>query len=249
MSSLLIREVEGRVLILTIANEEKRNALNSELCHALVDTIFDANENPNIGSIVLTGRGVMFSSGMDLFEAASPNGAALTNVHGKLFNMKRALRKPLISAVQGPAYGGALGLIANSHYVVCGDHARFKASEIKVGLWPYVIYPSLIAAIGESWTTALATTARELDPEEALRIGLVHEVSPMAGLMQSVMTTAHDLGDFNPEAMQRGLAYVCEVSRLPTRDEQIQLALKRRSEALQTPEFQNSVDRLRKAKV
>jgi methylglutaconyl-CoA hydratase len=88
------------------------------------------------------------------------------------------LSKPTIARVQGPAYGGGVGLIAACDIAVGTYDAVFSLSEVKLGIVPAVISPYVIAAIGERYSRRYMLTAERFSAAEAYRIGLLHEVVP-----------------------------------------------------------------------
>ena len=70
------------------------------------------------------------------------------NAHEKLFSLSRESLKPIVMAVDGAALGGGLGLVAQGHCVFASEAAAFGLPEIGVGLWPFLVYRSLVDAIG-----------------------------------------------------------------------------------------------------
>lgn len=115
MTSLLISR-EGRLLRLTLAREEKRNALNAELCQAIVEAC--ETDDPSVGAILLDAQGKVFCAGMDLSEIKTIDPS---DWHERLFTLGARLRKPFVVAVSGPAIAGGLGLVANAHLAIAAQ--------------------------------------------------------------------------------------------------------------------------------
>jgi enoyl-CoA hydratase/carnithine racemase len=199
----------GRVLKLTLDRPEKRNALNFELCDALVKSIGDASQDPSIGAIVLTGNGQSFCAGMDLAEAALGVTEETSAIHERLFTLGARIAKPLIGSVHGAVMGGGAGLAANCHIVIAGVDATFGLTEIRLGLWPFLVYRAMEAAVGERRTLELALTGRVLQAEDAMGLGLVSEIA--ADPDQRAMELAEMVAGFSPTAVQNGLCFVQEV--------------------------------------
>src|SRR3546814_3995299 len=86
------------------------------------------------------------------------------------------MAKPTIALVQGPAYGGGVGLVACCDVAIAVEDAKFCLSEVKLGLIPAVISPYVVATIGESAARRYFLTADTFSSWEAQRLGLVHEV-------------------------------------------------------------------------
>ena len=94
----------------------------------------------------------------------------------RCYRPSSGLSKPSIARIQGPAYGGGVGLIACCDLAIASDSARFALPELRLGLLPAMIAPYILQAIGLRETRRLAISAEAIGAEEALRIGLVHQV-------------------------------------------------------------------------
>jgi enoyl-CoA hydratase/carnithine racemase len=213
MTQILTTIREGRVLRVTLARPGKRNALDLALCRALVTAIEAAAQDPLIGAILLTGEGPAFCAGMDLSEL-EPGGdsAEMDAIHEQLFTLGGRIAKPLIAAVRGAAVGGGTGLVANCHIVVAAPDARFGLTEIRLGLWPFLIFRAVSAALGERRTLELSLTGRIFPALEARESGLIHEVAedPEARALE----IARAIAEFSPAAVESGLAFVHRVRGL-----------------------------------
>jgi enoyl-CoA hydratase/carnithine racemase len=209
MSDTLHTVSDGRVLRLALNRPDKRNALNLELCRALVEALEAADRNPAVGAILLTGNGKAFCAGMDLHEIADAGTAAISQVHEELFTIGGRLGKPLIAAVHGAALAGGTGLAANCHIAIASQDATFGLTEIRLGLWPFLIFRALTAAVGERRTVELALTGRIIGAAEARELGLVHEVA--ADLEARAIEVARALAESSPGAIRSGLRCVQEV--------------------------------------
>ena len=200
---------DGRVLKLTLDRPEKRNALNCELCDELVSAIEDAIHDCGVGAILLEANGKSFCAGMDLTEAALGVTQETNALHERLFTIGARITKPLIAAVQGAALGGGTGLAANCHIVIAGPDTTFGLTEIRLGLWPFLVYRAVEAALGERRTLELALTGRNFEAEEAKEYGFVHEVT--ADPRVRAMEVAQMVAGFSPTAIQNGMSFVQEV--------------------------------------
>src|ERR1700688_3152966 len=167
---------EGRILRLTLDRPEKRNALNGALCRELVAAIEEGDRDPAVGAILLRGAGKSFCAGMDLDEMLTPAEAELGPAHERLFIIGRRVTTPIIAAVHGPALAGGTGLAANAHIVIASDDATFGLTEIRIGLWPFVVFRAVVAAIGERHAVELGISGRIVGAAEAHALGLVHHV-------------------------------------------------------------------------
>jgi enoyl-CoA hydratase/carnithine racemase len=208
MSALEITRA-GRVLHLALNRPEKRNALSAELCVNIVRIIQDAQDDPTTGAILLTGNGSAFCAGMDLSELGQVSRDSLAQAHEQLFTLGGRILKPLIAGIHGPALGGGTGLAANCHIVVASPEASFGLTEIRLGLWPFLIYRAVSACVGDRRTLELSLTGRIFDGTEAAALGLVHEVAddPLA----RAAAVAESVASASPTAIRSGMSYVQQV--------------------------------------
>jgi methylglutaconyl-CoA hydratase len=105
---------------------------------------------------------------------------------GNMLRRLNDLHHPTIALVQGPAYGGGVGLVSACDMAFAVHSARFTLSEVKLGLIPATIGPYVLAAIGERQARRYFLTAELFDAEEACRIGLVHQVVEDAAALAKI---------------------------------------------------------------
>jgi enoyl-CoA hydratase/carnithine racemase len=233
-------ETRGRVLELTLNRADKRNALNHEMCIAIVDACESANADPHIGAILWKSQGPVFSAGMDLDEAVSPQSFNLTAVHASLFSLGARLTKPIVCAVQGPALGGGLGLVLNSHVALTVHGATFGLTEIRIGMWPYTIYRAAERAFGPRRALELTLTSKIFNTPEALAWGLVQEVVPPFELDDRAGALAQMLASASAETIERGMRFV-QASEGQSDARAMQLALLARDENFRSLDFDEGV--------
>ena len=200
-------ERKHRVLRLTLNRPEKRNALTSEMCVAIVDAIRSAQEDRHVGSILIGAAGPVFCSGMDVDEALSMKHSELADLHDDLFSIGFHSKKPIVVSVGGAALGGGVGLVAQGHVVLASENSVFGLSEIRLGLWPFLVYRSVEAAIGARRMLELSLTGRSFNAEDALQWGLVHQVCPPAETADRASGVVRELAKASPAAIEAGLEY------------------------------------------
>ncbi|HEX4346687.1 MAG TPA: enoyl-CoA hydratase-related protein [Vicinamibacterales bacterium] len=226
---------DERVARLTLARADKRNALSASLLTSLLDGLRDANADASVGAILIDAEGPAFSAGMDLEEAPSTDPQALNQLHAEVFSIRKVLTKPLVAAVDGTAFGGAVGLVANAHVAIASEQARFGLVELRIGMWPFMIWASVVAAIGERRAIELALTTRVFSAAEALSYGLVHEVTPQADLARRASEVARQLSTSSGETIARGLRSAAHP----------ELGASLRAEQLASPDFREGVSAFR----
>jgi enoyl-CoA hydratase/carnithine racemase len=212
MTDVLQIHRDGRLLRIALNRPEKRNALNLHLCRQLVHTLESADRDPSIGAILLTGNGKCFCAGMDLGEVATNDTDEISSVHEQLFTIGSRLGKPLVAGVQNASLAGGTGLAANCHIVIAREDALFGLTEIRLGLWPFVVFRSVVAAVSERRAVELALTGRVFGAAEAREMGLVHEVT--AHLEGRTLEVATALATSSPTAIRSGLRFVEETRGL-----------------------------------
>ncbi len=238
MSEILQTVQQGRLLRVILNRPEKRNALNSELCCSLVDALERADADPGIGAILLTGNGKSFCAGMDLAEVTSVDTGDLADVHERLFTIGARMTKPLIAGVQGAALAGGTGLVANCHIAIAEAHATFGLTEIRIGLWPFLVYRAVCAAIGDRRTLDLALTGRIISAREAYDFGLVGSLGVDAE--KDSLAVAQALAASSRVAIETGMRYVRETKGMGW--EAAGAAARRvRDQVFASPEFQEGI--------
>lgn len=132
MSEAVLRERQGRTLIITINRPEARNAANKAVAEGLAAACDELDDTPELSVAVLTGAGGNFCAGMDLKAFAA---GELAYVPGRgLGFTERPPRKPIISAVEGHAVAGGTELVLATDLVVAAKGAKFGIPEVKRGL-------------------------------------------------------------------------------------------------------------------
>lgn len=193
---------EGRLLRLTLARPAKRNALDRSLCKEIIDTV-QAAKPEDTGAILLDAEGPSFCAGMDLGDSLQHDPGELADVHEQLFTLGQRAAVPIAAYVQGHAVAGGLGLAANAHLVIAAEDAKFGLPELRVAMWPFVIYRAVEAAIGPRRALAWTLTAETFSANEAREAGLVHRI----GAPELAHSLAVELAGRLPDAVRLGMEY------------------------------------------
>jgi methylglutaconyl-CoA hydratase len=178
MSALRVTR-DGDVLRVTLARPETRNAFDAALIAELAEAFVDVGK---ARAVVLSGEGPSFCAGADVEWMRSSidldhdaNVADATALR-RMLEAIDSCPAPVVAQVQGHALGGGVGLVACSDIAIAHERAVFAFSEVKLGIIPAVISPFALAKIGPSAARRYFVTGERFNAEEALRIGLVHEV-------------------------------------------------------------------------
>lgn len=181
MSVVVVTELE-HVAYVKLHRPDVRNAFNPEMIASLTKNFRELNQRNDLCAVALVGEGSVFCAGADLnwmksmvdfsFEENQRDSALLFEMFESIMNCKL----PVVTVVQGSAFGGALGLVACSDYVIAEDSASFCFSEVKLGLAPAVISAFVAKKANLGLVRPLMLSAKVFDSTQAMQIGLVHEV-------------------------------------------------------------------------
>lgn len=179
----ILFQQENDVAYIKLNLPEKRNALGNSMISEIMELLSIIESNEQISFVIIRGEGKVFSAGADLqWVNNAMNGntkqkeflaALLSDFFFRIFTYP----KPIISVVQGNAFGGALGIIAASDFVIADQNCRFSFSEVKLGLIPATISPYVIRKIGASKSKELMLTGKIFDASKAKQIGLITDTS------------------------------------------------------------------------
>ena len=164
----------GRILVISIQREEKRNALNAEITAGVDTAMNELEDNPELWCGVLTGTATVFSAGADL--GAGTGGP--TPRGGEVGLVRRHRTKPLIAAVEGYAVGGGMELVLSCDLVVASTSASFGLPEVKRGLMPdYGGTFRSVRRLPPNVARELLLTGEFLPAERAERLGFVNRLT------------------------------------------------------------------------
>jgi methylglutaconyl-CoA hydratase len=175
---------DGRLLRVTLAKPERRNAFDAALIAELTEAFADVGD---AGAVLLEGEGPSFCAGADVeWQRASIDLSYEENVEDamRLYRMLETVDgcpAPVVCCVHGYALGGGSGLVACADIAIAWPDAVFGFTEVRLGIIPAVISPFVLARIGVSAARRYFVTGERFDADVALRIGLVSEVAEDAG--------------------------------------------------------------------
>ncbi len=174
--------LKGSIAYVTISRSERYNALNIQLIEELIEVMLHCDRTNEVRVVVVNGEGKAFCAGADIqwmkasAEAGNEQNEKDSRILAELFYEIHHLSKPVIAAVHGPVYGGGIGLMAACDLVVADASAKFKFSEVLLGITPSTIMPHIVYRTGKQAAKLKVLTAELFDAKEANRINLVDEV-------------------------------------------------------------------------
>ena len=199
---------EAGVLTLSLNAPEFRNSMAAPgLREALRAEVDRFTRSADLSVLVLTGSGGAFSAGGDLRALRDLDGEALRQRLEEAAWLYRSLvmgEKPVIAAVEGPAFGAGLGLALAADTVVAAAGARFCAAFVRVGAMPdAALFWSLPARVGQARARDMMLYGEEVSAEEAVRIGLADRSAPTGGALAAAQTLARGLAQGPLMAIRR----------------------------------------------
>ena len=201
-------DVDARgVATVTLNRPEVNNAYNDELIQGLLAALDALGSASGLRAVVIKGNGRHFQAGADLKWIDAVRGSSMAeNVRVSRATADAVQRLnhapvPTIALVHGGCFGGGTGLVAACDVVVAADNAVFSIAEVRWGLTAAIIIPQLNDAIGVRQMRRYALTGERFDAQEARRIGLVHEVVPLAELAAAGERMVGHVLENGPEAI------------------------------------------------
>ena len=181
--SVVLVDIQGSVATITLNRPDKLNAFSDDMHQAFYRALSDVAENDNVRCVLLTGAGRGFCAGQDLGERIAKEGEALDlgakleNGFNKALRQLKAIKVPVICAVNGVAAGAGANIALNCDIVVARKSARFIQSFSSIGLIPDCngswILPKLV---GLARAKAIAMLATPVSAEQALDWGMIFQV-------------------------------------------------------------------------
>ena len=199
-------EQQGAVAVLTIDRPKALNALNPEVL-ADLKAAFEGIDQNTVRCVVLTGAGdKSFVAGADIGSMSTmtkAEGEAFGKLGNDIFLMIESFPLPVIAAVNGFALGGGCELAMSCDIRICSDNAMFGQPEVGLGITPgFGGTQRLARLVGMGMAKQLLYTARNIDANEALRIGLVNAVLPQAELLDAALKMAGQIAKNAPIAVR-----------------------------------------------
>jgi methylglutaconyl-CoA hydratase len=217
-TTLLESEPAPGLVRLTLNRPAQRNALDGELIDALHGAVVRHAARAASRVLLVDAAGSAFCAGADLHAmlALGRGGRAASVADAeRLAHLLLALRdcpKPSIALVQGPAFGGGVGLAAACDIALGSAAARFRLPEVRLGLVPAVISPYVVEAIGLREARRYFLSGEEIDADRARALGLLHEVVAAAELEAAGLALAREVAQGGPHALAEAKRLIADVA-------------------------------------
>lgn len=183
----LIYEAKNEIAYITVNRPKAMNALNSDVLDELYAAFNDADNDPAVKAVILTGEGRAFVAGADIAEMSKLSaleGKAMMAKGHTVMNFIESIHKPVIAAVNGFALGGGCELAMACDIRIASENAKFGQPEVNLGIIPgFGGTQRLPRLVGKGMGKYLIMTAEMISADEAHRIGLVEKVVPAEELI------------------------------------------------------------------
>lgn len=188
--------IRDGVAEITLNRPQQRNALSLQMREELAQAIVQVRDDEAVRAVILSGAQEAFCSGGDLAQMLDPTQSGLVwrdrirRLH-RWFSELANLEKPVIAAVDGPAYGAGLSLALAADFVLATPRASFCAVFGRVGLIPDLGAMQMLPRIvGQQRAKELVFSARRFDAREAQALSIVYRIVPETELMEQARALA-----------------------------------------------------------
>ncbi|GLQ05130.1 enoyl-CoA hydratase/isomerase family protein [Sneathiella chinensis] len=200
-------EKQDGLAILTLNRPDKKNAIDLRMREELPDALRDLTSDEQVFAIILTGAGGSFCAGGDISVMREMKDGVTTGRDrmrrtGAFAVQMATLDKPLIAAVEGPAFGAGFGMALAADFVLAGPTATFCASFAKLGLiGDFGLHYSLPRRVGLAAAKEILFSARMIGAEEALSLGLAYRVVQTGSVLEAAKDLAEGFRGASPLAV------------------------------------------------
>ena len=202
---VLVAERRGAVMVLRLNRPEARNSLNPELLTAIGLGMVEAENDPEVRAVVLTGTGdKAFCAGMDLraFAEGGTVGGSKEGMQGFSRFTSGAIGVPIVGAANATAVAGGFELLLGCDVVVASETAKFGLPEVKRGLFAAGGGVFISTRIPLAVALELTLTGDPIDAERAQSLGLINQVVPQKDLLDAAVALAERIARNGPLALK-----------------------------------------------
>lgn len=237
-------ERRDRVAIVTLDHPSDRNALSLSMTQALTEVVRHVASDGDVGAMVVTAAGPVFSAGGSVDELFEPQASLRDMYAGFLAVAESGL--PTVAAVNGPALGAGMNLAMACDLIVCSPLARFETRFLSIGLHPGGGHLwQLRQRIGRQGAVALSLFGEALDGEEAAHRGLAWRCVPESDLLEAALELATRAADLDRPLAERVRATLDASAAVHHGSDAVALEFPAQQWSMGRPEFAAAPQRLR----
>jgi enoyl-CoA hydratase/carnithine racemase len=222
---------EHGVLLVTFNRPHKKNAFDDAQWDAASQALRDAQANPRVAAVVVTGAGDAFSAGVDLSSFTNPSGPR-TDGHASAYHAFMAVLvefdKPLLAAAKGVGIGIGCTLLFHCDVVYVGESVRLRLPFVSLGLVPEGASSAMLeAVVGARQAAELFFAAEWIDAARAVETGIATRAFPDAEMLDATLARARDIAKWPVGSLQ-----ATKRTLLAARKAKVELALRAEDEGM-----------------
>src|ERR1700724_3362226 len=246
MYSTLLLECRDAIATITLNRPDKRNAVTSTMIADLQSALDAIEKNHSTRVVILTGAGKAFCVAMDLemlATIAKQSPAENQEDSRRIAKMLRRLwsfPRPMIAAVNGPAFAGGCGIATLCDFTLAAPDAKFGYTEVKIGFLPAIVSVFLTRQIGDKRSRDLLLTGRIIEAAEAKEFGMVSEIVLGEHLLDRANELANDLIAASPSSLTRA-KHLLTPAAPAALDHDLERAILENARIRCTPDFKEGV--------
>lgn len=197
---------DGAIRFMTLNRPDKLNAMNTALVDELSAQLVEADRDPGVAVMVISGAGRAFCAGADLsghgdMPPASRDIADSVNHAIAFYKLLVSLDTPMVAAVHGYALGGGCNLAIACDMVIAADNAIFGYPEVKLGMAAAGVAPPLVHQIGRKAAFELLVLCENIGAEQAKAFGMINRIVAADDVLNQATEVARQLAAFNHKAL------------------------------------------------
>jgi enoyl-CoA hydratase/carnithine racemase len=212
-------EFAGPIATITLARPERRNALGLVFMQSIIAALDSVPDD--VGVVILTAEGAVFSAGHDLKEMMNRSDEYYTELFATCETMVkkiRELRQPVIAKVQGIATAAGCQLVATCDLAIAVDTAWFATPGVKIGLFCHTPNVAVSRAVGQKRAMQMLLTGEPVSADTAVDWGLINQAVPMDSLDDAVDTLASKILEHSRNTIALGKCTFYTQEGLPVDD-------------------------------
>jgi len=213
MEPEILKSEQGGVLEIVLNRPNKYNAMNRAIAHGIFEAVNELRDRKDLRVLLIRANGRYFSAGADLTDITRPDAEGSSSAERTwyrqgngsfhpMFDEMEAIEKPIVIAHQGPCFGGAFEMSLSCDFRFGAASATYRMPEIDIGCIPGSGGTSrLTRLVGPHWARWFVLAGETATADQALRMGLLHDVYPDAEFDGKVRAFCARLATLPPEAV------------------------------------------------
>lgn len=238
--SLVLFEVRDNTALLTLNNPDKRNMLTVEVCEEIVSLVAEAEANPEVKALIVTGAGRAFCAGGQLSDL-TPNQAVLESIYSGFLSLANCAL-PTIAAINGPAVGAGFNMAVGCDVRIVTEQARFEPRFFGLGLHPGGGNTWMLRQLA-NWNTAagMLLFSQTLSGREAVEKGLAWKCVEQGHLLEEAFAFTTNIRDLPKELLLRTKATLRQAGGTNSHKEMLEVETAEQIWSIQQPYARDSI--------